>query len=257
MRTIMALADRANEFVEAQAPWNLKKDPAKDGELLDVCAIALNLFRQITVYLAPVLPRLAEESARLLSLSAPTRWEDAALPVVGSTVAEFRALMERVDPAKVAALLAAAGAMAEDGTGAADAAIDSASAASDPSAATAAGEALAGEPLAPECSIDDFGKVDLRIARIVSAKAVPKADKLLELEVSLGGDERRTIFAGIKHAYDPEQLVGRLTVVVANLAPRKMKFGTSEGMVLAAGPGGSELFILAPDAGAKAGQRIR
>jgi methionyl-tRNA synthetase len=259
MRTIMALADRANEFVEAQAPWNLKKDPAKDVELLDVCAIALNLFRQITVYLAPVLPRFAEESARLLSLASPTRWEDATRPVVGTTVAEFRPLMERVDPVKVEALLAAARAMADEASGAGaragGATVEVAGGAA--GAALDAGEAFAGEPLAPECSIDEFGKVDLRIARIVSAKAVPKADKLLELEVSLGGDERRTIFAGIKHAYDPEQLVGRLTVVVANLAPRKMKFGTSEGMVLAAGTGGSELFILSPDSGAKAGQRIR
>jgi len=251
MRTIMGLADRANEFVEAQAPWNLKKDPAKDAELLEVCAVALNLFRQITVYLAPVLPRFADESARLLSLAGETRWEDAATPVVGKTVAEFRPLMERVDPAKVEALLAAARALgaaeagAEDGAG--EAAADSAG----------DGESLAGEPLAPECSIDEFGRIDLRVARILSAKAVPKADKLLELEVSLGGDVRRTIFAGIKAAYDPERLVGRLTVVVANLAPRKMKFGTSEGMVLAAGPGGGELFILSPDSGAKPGQRIR
>ncbi|MEZ4278325.1 MAG: methionine--tRNA ligase [Myxococcota bacterium] len=255
MRTIMALADRANEFVEAQAPWNLKKDPAKDGELLDVCAIALNLFRQITIYLAPVLPRFAEESARLLSLEGEAHWDDAAKPVVGRTVAEFRSLMERVDPAKVEALLAAARAMSEEATGPVAGAAQSIGA----GAATEAteGEAFAGEPLAPECSIDDFAKIDLRIARIVSAKAVPKADKLLELEVSLGGDERRTIFAGIKAAYDPETLVGRLTVVVANLAPRKMKFGMSEGMVLAAGAGGSDLFILSPDSGAKPGQRVR
>jgi methionyl-tRNA synthetase len=118
-------------------------------------------------------------------------------------------------------------------------------------------EALAGEPLEGECNIDDFAKVDLRVAEIVSAKAVPKANKLLELELSLGGDERRTVFAGIKKAYEPDSLVGRLTVVVANLAPRKMKFGTSEGMVLAAGPGDAELFILSPDSGAKPGQRIR
>jgi methionyl-tRNA synthetase len=146
--------------------------------------------------------------------------------------------------------------MSDEATGAAAGSAASADAGA-AGAANEDGEAFAGEPLAPECSIDDFGKVDLRIARIVSAKAVPKADKLLELEVSLGGGERRTIFAGIKAAYDPETLVGRLTVVVANLAPRKMKFGTSEGMVLAAGAGGSDLFILSPDSGAKPGQRIR
>jgi methionyl-tRNA synthetase len=241
MRLIMGLADRANEFVEGREPWNLKKDETKQDELREVCAIALNLFRQITIYLAPVLPRFAEESARLLSLEGATRWEDAATPVVGHEVGKFKHLMERVDPEKVEAMLAASLEAAE----------------SSETQAVAAGEALAGEPLEPECTIDDFLKVDLRVAEILEAKAVPKANKLLELTLSLGGNERRTVFAGIKKAYDPESLVGRLTVVVGNLAPRKMKFGLSEGMVLAAGPGDSELFILSPDSGAKPGQRIR
>jgi methionyl-tRNA synthetase len=244
MRTIMALADRANEFVESRAPWNLKKDPAKDDELLEVCAIALNLFRQITVYLAPILPRFADESARLLSIEQPTRWEDAATPVLGSRVAKFEHLMERVDPEKVKK-------MTDVSRAAAEAAVEAAA------GGKAKSKAFAGESLEAECTIDDFTKVDLRVAEIVSARAVPKANKLLELELSLGGDERRTVFAGIKQAYPPEALVGRLTVVVANLAPRKMKFGLSEGMVLAAGPGGDELFILSPDSGAKPGQRIR
>ena len=244
MRTIMALADRANEFVEASAPWTLKKDPARAAELLEVCAIALNLFRQITVYLAPVLPRFAEESARLLSISEPTRWQDAEEPVVGAQVARFEHLMERVDPEKVAAMTEASR------EAAAQASTD----------ATPASETVAGEPLAPlepECTIDDFSRIDLRVAEIVSAKVVPKADKLLELELFLGGSERRTVFAGIKKAYAPESLVGRLVVLVANLAPRKMKFGISEGMVLAAGPGDAEIFLLSPDSGAKPGQRIR
>jgi len=248
MRTIMALADRANEFVEGAAPWNLKKDPERESELLEVCAIALNLFRQISVYLSPVLPRFGEESARLLSIEEPTKWEDAATPVVGARVAKFKHLMERVDPEKVAA-------MTEASRQAAEAASEASSEAS--GFAGAASEALAGEPLEAECTIDDFSKVDLRVAEIISAQAVPKANKLLQLELSLGGDERRTVFAGIKKAYEPESLVGRLTVVVANLAPRKMKFGLSEGMVLAAGPGDDELFILSPDSGAKPGQRIR
>ena len=118
-------------------------------------------------------------------------------------------------------------------------------------------EEMEADPLEAECTIDDFSKVDLRVAEIVAARAVPKANKLLELELSLGGAERRTVFAGIKKAYDPDTLVGRLTVVVANLAPRKMKFGLSEGMVLAAGPGDEDIFILSPDSGAKPGQRIR
>ena len=250
MRGIMALADRANEFVESHAPWKLKKDPEKDAELLEVCAIALNLFRQITIYLAPILPRFAEESARLLSVEGKASWEDAATPVVGTRVVKFEHLMERVDPEKVKAMTEAS---REASEAASDGAAEKASVAS-----SAAGtEAFDGDPLEAECTIDDFSKVDLRVAEIVSARAVPKANKLLELELSLGGDERRTVFAGIKKAYEPESLVGRLTVVVANLAPRKMKFGVSEGMVLAAGPGGEDLFILSPDSGARPGQRIR
>jgi methionyl-tRNA synthetase len=247
MRLVMALADRANEFVEAKEPWNLKKDPEKAEELLEVCAVALNLFRQITVYLAPVLPRFAEESAKLLGLEEASTFAHASEPVVGRTVGSFKHLLERVDPEKVTAMVEASRELAA-----------AQEAESDVSASgTADSEALAGEPLEAECTIDDFMKIDLRVAEIIEAKAVPKANKLLELTLSLGGDERRTVFAGIKKAYEPEELVGRLTVMVANLAPRKMKFGLSEGMVLAAGPGDSELFILSPDSGAKAGQRIR
>ena len=248
MRMIMALADRANEFVESAEPWKLAKDEEREQELLEVCAIALNLFRQITIYLAPVLPRFERESAKLLGLSGDASWDDVEQPVVGATVAKFKHLMKRVDPEKVAAMTEASREAAAEAAALAEKSGD---------ALASPDEALAGEALEPECSIDDFGKVDLRVAEIVSAKAVPKANKLLEVEVSLGGGERRTVFAGIKKAYDPEELVGRLTVVVANLAPRKMKFGTSEGMILAAGPGGDELFILSPDSGAKPGQRIR
>ena len=244
MRLIMALADRANEFVEAQAPWTLKKDESKRDELVEVCAIALNLFRQITVYLAPVLPRFAEESAKLLGIEGETTWPDATVPVEGNVVGKFKHLMERADGEKVDAMLEASRA----GWEASEA---------EAAAAAGAGEALDEEPLEAEITIDDFVKVDLRVAEILEAKSVPKANKLLELTLSLGGNERRTVFAGIKKAYDPEQLVGRLTVLVANLAPRKMKFGVSEGMVLAAGPGDGDLFILSPDSGAKPGQRIR
>ena len=250
MRLIMGLADRANEFVESREPWKLKKDETKRDELGEVCAIALNLFRQITIYLAPVLPRFEEESARLLSIEGVTRWEHAATPAVGGVVAKFEHLMERVDPEKVAAMIEAS----REST----ATSESGAASSHPIGdAGNAGDIGTFEPLEAECTIDDFVKIDLRVAEIVAAKAVPKADKLLELTLSLGGEERRTVFAGIKKAYAPEQLVGRLTVVIANLAPRKMKFGLSEGMVLAAGPGDSELFILSPDSGARAGQRIR
>jgi methionyl-tRNA synthetase len=192
----------------------------------------------------PVLPRLAEQAGALLQ--APiTRWSDAAAPQVGNILAPFSHLMQRVEPAKVQAMIDASAAEF---------------AASQPAAAPAAavddGAALTAEPLAPVIAFDDFAKVDLRVARVISAEEVPKAKKIIKLTVSLGGEDRRTVFAGIKAAYKPESLVGRLVVIVANLAPRQMSFGLSEGMVIAAGPGEAEIFVLAPDAGAKPGQRI-
>ena len=237
MRLIMALADRANEYVDRMEPWKLRKDPARAADVQDVCSVVLNLYRQIVVYLAPVLPGLAEATERLLS--APiTGFGDASVPLTGGPVAPFSHLMERMDPKKFEAMLvpepeAAAPAQTEDD-----------------------GAALAAEPLAPECSIDDFTKVDLRVARVLSAELVPEANKLLKLSLSLGGGVTRTVFAGIKAAYDPESLVGRLVVMVANLAPRTMRFGVSEGMVIASGPGGKEVFLLGPDSGAKPGQRV-
>ncbi len=239
MRAIMALADRANEYVDTKQPWALKKDPERAAELRDVCSVALNLFRQLVVYLAPVLPKLAEQTGELLS--APIeRWTDATRPLVGTAVREFSHMMQRVDPKKAEAVVAASVTVEE--SAARGTSVDD-------------GAALAAEPLAPECTIDDFTKVDLRVARIVAAEAVPDADKLVKLTVSLGGETRRTVFAGIKAHYAPESLVDRLVVVVANLKPRKMRFGLSEGMVVAAG-GAGESFLLAPDGGAKPGQRV-
>jgi methionyl-tRNA synthetase len=254
----MALADRANEYIDREEPWKLKKQPEKAATLQDVCTVALNLYRQLIVYLAPVLPKLAEQSEKLLGASF-ARFDAAAQPLLGTPIGEFEHLMQRVDPKKLEAVIAAtrdaaseAAAIATPNAGAA-----APGAASTPSTLPADdGAALLAEPLAPECSIDDFGKVDLRVARVLSAEAIPEANKLLKLTVSLGGGSTRTIMAGIKAAYTPESLVGRLVVIVANLAPRKMKFGMSEGMVVAAGPGGAEIFVLAPDAGAKPGQRV-
>jgi methionyl-tRNA synthetase len=241
MRLVMALADRANEYVDGKQPWALRKRPEAAAELRDVCTIALNLFRQIAVYLAPVLPKLAEQTGALLS--APIlRFDDAKTPLTGTAVQEFSHMMQRVDSKTAEALLATSGAPdagVAEGTG---------SGADD-------GAPLRTEPLLPECTIDDFAKVDLRVARVVSVEVVPEADKLLKLTVSLGGDATRTIFAGIKAQYTPESLVGRLVIVVANLKPRKMRFGLSEGMVVAAG-GAGEAFVLAPDSGAKPGQRV-
>jgi methionyl-tRNA synthetase len=245
MRLVMGLADRANEYLDRKEPWKLKKDPTRQQELADVCTVALNLYRQIVVYLAPVLPQLAADSAALLG-AACDRWELAGEPLTGTALGQFKHLMQRVDPQKVTQMM--------------EASVDAASEVQGQNAAEqkwdASGEALAAEPLAPTCSIDDFSKVDLRVARVLQAEEVKEARKLLKLTVSLGGEERRTIFAGIKSAYEPARLVGRLVVIVANLAPRQMKFGLSEGMVVAAGSGGSELFVLSPDDGAKPGQRV-
>lgn len=259
MRTIMSLADRANEYVDQKEPWKLAKAPERAQELRDVCTVTLNLYRQIVVYLAPVLPQLAAKSAELLG--APfAAWAEAANPLAGTKVARFSHLMQRVDPKKVDALLAAhaptrtpdlevSGAMTTRSGEIPSRAPTAAPAEDD-------GSALAAEPLAPEVTIDDFSKIDLRVARVLQAEELPEAKKLLKLTVSLGGGTTRTIFAGIKSAYKPADLVGRLVVVVANLAPRKMKLGTSEGMVIAAGPGEKEIFVLSPDSGAKPGQRV-
>jgi methionyl-tRNA synthetase len=243
MRSIMTLADRANEYLDRMEPWKVKKDPSRSAELRDICTVALNLYRQLVVYLGPVLPRLLTDSERLLDGSL-SRWSDANGPLLSRKLGEFSHLMTRVDAQKVEAMIEASkeAAPAEQATTTMTEADD--------------GAALAAEPLAPVCSIDDFGKVDLRVARIVEAKQVAEAKKLLQLTVSLGGSETRNIFAGIKSAYEPEQLVGRLVIVVANLAPRQMKFGLSEGMVICAGAGGSDLFVLSPDSGAKPGQRV-
>jgi methionyl-tRNA synthetase len=243
MREILALADAANRFVEAREPWKLRKDDGKQDELQDVCSITLNLFRQIVVYLAPVLPRLVEQTSELLGQPIK-HWDESQSPLVGTPVAKFQHMLTRVEEQKVAAMIedskpaefseAASGAAFQDGP-----------------------EALAKEPLTAEhCTIDDFMKVDMRVARVIEANHVEGADKLLQLTLSLGGEERRIVFAGIKSVYAPEDLVGRLVICCANLAPRKMRFGLSEGMVLACGPGGKEIFLLNPDDGAVPGQRV-
>ena len=247
-RIIMELADRANPFMENTRPWELNKDPANAGQVQDACTVGLNLFRQIVIYLAPVLPKLAEQAGTLLN-DPITAWSQAQQPLVGTPVADFSHLMKRVERKDFDAMIeeekdaaAAAGIPAEGAPATAFADSD---------------EALKVEPLVEQqISIDDFTKVDLRVARIIEAAEVPDAKKLLKLKLSLGGDVTRQVFAGIKAAYKPEELVGRLVVMVANLAPRQMKFGLSEGMVTACGPGGEEVFLLALDEGAKPGMRV-
>lgn len=243
MRLVLELADKANPFVESHAPWNLKKDPEKAKQLQDVCTVALNLFRQIVIYLAPVLPKLAEQAGALLN-DQITTWAQAQEPLLGTKVNKFKHLMQRVEQKKVEKMVEES----KEPEIVSETATDSQFTDSD--------QPLKDEPLADQCTIDDFVKVDLRVARVVNAEHVEEARKLLKLTLSLGGDERRTVFAGIKQAYQPEELIGRQVVMVANLAPRKMKFGVSEGMVVASGPGGSDVFLLNVDSGALPGQRV-
>ncbi len=244
MREILALADRANKYVEDQKPWELRKDESRQAELQNICTISLNLFRQIVIYLTPVLPKLSEQTGALLN-DPIVNWDQAQTPLAGTAVNKFQHMFKRIEEKQVQA-------MTEEAKEEAEAAESEAAA----SQWNDSGEALEQEPMSEECTIDDFVKVDLRVARIVEANSVPEANKLLQLTLSLGGDERRNVFAGIKSAYNPEDLVGRLVICCANLKPRKMRFGTSEGMVLASGPGGKDVFLLSPDEGAVPGQRV-
>ncbi|MFN2348464.1 MAG: methionine--tRNA ligase [Thioalkalivibrio sp.] len=235
MREIMALADVANQYIDEHKPWVLAKQEGMEDRVQAVCTQGLNLFRVLMTYLKPVLPTMAQKAEGFLAIE-PLAWADVAKPLVGRKINPFEPLMTRVDPDAVALLQE--------------------SSKEDLAAASAPKQALEGGPISDEIGIEDFSKIDLRIARIVKAEHVEGADKLLRLSLDLGGASRQ-VFAGIKSAYDPADLEGKLTVMVANLAPRKMKFGLSEGMVLAAGPGGEELFILNPDDGARPGMRVK
>lgn len=243
IRRIMELADAANPFVEHAKPWEMKKDPDRHEELQAVCTVALNLFRQLAIYLSPVLPNLAEQCGELLNESI-TSWDQSRVPLLGTKVAKFRRMLDRVQTEDLEKMIDESKTTSNETTE------------SNLPTYTDSDQPLKDEPLAEEISIEDFAKVDLRVARVVSAEQVPEANKLLRLELSLGGDQTRQVFAGIKAAYQPEDLVGRLVVMVANLKPRKMRFGLSEGMVTAAGPGGSDVFILSVDDGAQPGQRV-
>jgi methionyl-tRNA synthetase len=261
MRMIMELADRANPYVEAAEPWNLAKDPERSQELQDTCSVALNLFRQIVIYLSPVLPVLAEKTETLLGEKIE-HWNQASQPLTGTPVAPFEHMMQRVNEKDVNAMIDESKERSESESvePAADEVVqdqqDTPGQPDEPAVSQEDGQPLLDEPLADEITIDEFAKVDLRVARVIAAGHVEGADRLLQLTLSLGGNEQRNVFAGIKQAYEPEQLVGRLVVMVANLAPRQMRFGISEGMVTAAGPGGSEVFLLGLDDGAQPGQRI-
>jgi methionyl-tRNA synthetase len=263
IRTIMALADDANAYIDERRPWevakaigNPKLEWRKDNQheirrplnhhlieacgneteaLRVICTTALNVFKILIIYLKPVLPELANQAEKLLKIE-PLTWADHAKPLLNKEIDSFQSLMTRVDKEKINAMVEAS---KENLT-----------------AKPNIRQASNMEPIFPEISYDDFAKLDLRIARIAKAEHVEGADKLLRLTLDLGG-ETRNVFAGIKSAYSPEQLEGKLTVMVANLAPRKMKFGVSEGMVLAAGPGGKDLWILEPHEGAQPGMRVK
>ena len=237
IREIMALADKANRYVDDKAPWVLAKQEGKDQELQDVCSVALNLFAVLMTYLKPVMPKLTARAEAFLNTD--LTWQGVATPLLAHQLNAFSPLFSRMEADNIAAMVEAS---KED-------------LAVEQSAAPATGQ-LAADPISETISFENFAKIDLRIALIKKAEAVPKADKLLRLELDLGG-ETRQVFAGIKSAYNPEDLEGKLTVMVANLAPRKMSFGMSEGMVLAAGPGGKDLWILEPHAGAQPGMRIK
>ncbi|MEK6748644.1 MAG: methionine--tRNA ligase [Pseudomonadota bacterium] len=240
LREVMALADRANQYVDEHRPWAMAKNPDKLPQVQAVCTQGLNLFRQLMVYLQPVLPAMAQKVEAFLQIPA-TQWQAHRTPLLDHRIADFAPLMTRVDPEKIQALIAAAHAEAAEFKIA---------------AAAAPKTPLQEHPIAAQISIDEFAKIDLRVARIEHAEHVAGADKLLRLTLDLGG-EKRQVFAGIRAAYEPAELIGCLTVMVANLAPRKMKFGVSEGMVLAAGPGGKDIFILQPDAGAQPGMKVK
>ena len=233
MRVIMGLADQANQFIAEEQPWQLIKNSETRDRAAAVCADGLNLFRLLALYLKPVLPGLAERAEAFLAIE-PLTWADHKTQLEGHTIAAFQPLIQRIELAQVQAM------------------IEIEPAQSKPSQkAEVTGETSKESPI----DIATFAQVDLRVARIIAAEAVDGADKLLALTLDVG-DHQRNVFSGIKSAYRPEELVGKLTVLVANLAPRKMKFGLSEGMVLAAGPGGSDIFLISPDSGATPGMKV-
>ncbi|MBN6361975.1 methionine--tRNA ligase [Providencia huaxiensis] len=235
IREIMALADIANRYVDEKAPWVVAKQEGKDQELQDICSMGINLFRVLMTYLKPVLPGLTERAEAFLN--SELSWDAISTPLLNHSVAPFKALFNRIEMAKVDAMVEAS-----------KESIKPVQQLTGP---------LADDPIQETITFDDFAKIDLRIALIKQADFVEGSDKLLKLQLDIGG-ETRQVFSGISSAYpDPKALEGRLTVMVANLAPRKMRFGVSEGMVMAAGPGGKDIFLLSPDSGAQPGMQVK
>lgn len=246
MREIMGLADKANEYIDDTAPWVLAKDPDQQDALHESVSLGINLFRVLITYLAPVLPATAEKSAEFLQLTS-LKWHDIEQPLTGHTITPFKPLMTRIESDTLTKMMDASKG---------DIAAQAPKSETNSSQPTTTAPAQDLDSLADEIEFDDFSKIDLRIAKIVNAESVPDANKLIKLTLDIGLGERQ-VFAGIKSAYDPSDLIGKHTVMVANLKPRKMRFGLSEGMVLAAGPGGKDLFLLNPDEGATPGMRVK
>jgi len=248
IREIMALADVANRYVDEQAPWVVAKQEGREADLQAICSMGINMFRVLMTWLKPVLPSLTERTEAFLN--AELSWEGIQQPLLDHNISAFKALYSRIEMDKVNALIEAS---KEDAAAATPpAAVTTAKASSKPTASAPV------ESVADTINFDDFAKVDMRVALIKTAELVEGSDKLLRLVLDMGGDETRQIFSGIRAAYpDPSVLEGRMTVVVANLAPRKMRFGVSEGMVLSAGPGGKDLFILGADSGAQPGMQVK
>jgi len=262
MREIMALADRANQYIDTHKPWTLAKQPDRAAEVQAVCTQGLNLFRVLMIYLQPVLPQMAAE-ARLFLGESQWTWESASKPLLGTSILPYQPLATRLDAKAVSVLIEPPAADGATAKGVAPTAISAATAASATTPAVPTMPAVAATTSAAQTappasiSIDEFLRVDLRVAKILEADFITGADKLLKLRLDVGELGERQIFAGIRSAYEPKALIGRLIVVVANLQPRKMRFGTSEGMMLAAGPGGSDIFVLSPDSGAAPGMRVK
>ena len=246
MREIMALADKANQFIDEKQPWVIVKDIERQAEVHETCTIGINCFRQLIILLKPVLPKVAEQAQAFLNVD-PLDWNDLDSDLLDHPINKFKPLMTRIDKVLIERMVESSK----------EAAVEEKKLTTQPSSDTQSSstEVTSIEPIADEINYDDFAKLDLRVAHIIDAKAVEKSNKLLQLTLDIGF-ETRTVFAGISSAYEPDQLIGKQVIMVANLAPRKMRFGVSEGMVLCAGSDDDGLFVLHPDNGAKPGMRV-
>ncbi len=231
IRLIMSLADRINQYIDEKKPWAAIKDSDRQQEVHQVCSLGINLFRLLTIYLKPILPVTTKNIEEFLNCP-PFTWQDKNQPLLNHQIKEFKPLLQRIEKQQVDTMMESA------------------------KESIAAAAAPAPEKK-PYISIEDFAKLDLRTAKVINAEHVEGADKLLRLELDIGEEKPRQVFAGIKSAYEPEKLIGKLVVMVANLEPRKMRFGLSEGMVLAAGPGGKEIWVVSPDEGAEPGMKVK